>query len=201
MPRSKAQVTVPVSIHQETKLLKKFIHVSEVKEEMAGLLAKAIATLDWLLENGTPGTKLGAAQTVLMPFIPRAPQVVENLNYDVADLDPERQEQVIRLAKEYRSVLGATPPGRGPVGETEDRRLEAQALLLGPHQEDDTLTGSGWDGPPRSTPEPLEGPDPGRGEQEREEHVGDGRVDSLESESSSLQDDPAGPDVSEDRHS
>ena len=195
MPRAKSQVSVPVSIHQETRLLKKFIHVSEVKEEMGKLLAKALATLDWCMEYGTPGTKLGAAQTVLQSFIPRAPQVVEELTYDVANLSSEQQSEVLRLAQSYRTIVGATYQRRESVTSAGDRRIEAQALLLGHDESDDAETGAGWEDPSRSAPEPVEGPDLSRGEQEREEYVGDGRVDPVESESASVQDDTAGTDV------
>lgn len=201
MPRSKSQVSVPVSIHQETRLLKKFVNIPEVREELGTLLAKAVATLDWLLENGTPGTKLGAAQTVLMPFVPRAPQVVESLNYDVADLDPERQEQIIRLSKEYRSILGSAAQGRGPAGTAADRRTEAQALLLEPETWDDgTPIGASGEYTYPSTSESEPRPDSRRGEQVREEYVGDYRVDSLESESTSVQKDTSSPDVPPDRN-
>jgi hypothetical protein len=135
------KITLPVSLSKETQLLKKFQNVAEVKEELSGLIAKAIATLDWLLENGTPGTQLGAAQTVLQSFVPKAPQVVENLNYDVAALSSQQQEEIIRLGRAYRSILGSATEGRGSAGEAEGRIREAQTLFL-----------------PAPEPDPPEGP-------------------------------------------
>lgn len=200
MPRKRytqPEVTLPTSLHQEARLLKKFVDVAEVKEEMGALLAKAIATLDWLLEHGTPGTKLGAAQTVLQPFVPRAPQVVEQLNYDVADLDPEQQKAVLRLAKEYRSVVGTAGERRGLTPPSEASRTEAQSLLLdAPDPDDDSIDfGPGWEDASPSSPEPGEGPDPDRGEQVREIDLGLDRSDPLEPGSPPVQEDATASDV------
>jgi hypothetical protein len=190
-----AKVTIPASLALESRILRKLQSVEEMRGELAGLAAKAIATLGWLLDHGTPGTQLGAAQTIIDRFLPKAPQVVEQLNYDVADLTPAQQERVIQLAREYRAVLGSAASGRGTSGEAESSGSEHPPLLLGRTSEDATDFWAGTFEPVESEPVAGEGPDHRGREQEREIDMGNDRVDSVGAGHPPLPEDTATPSL------